>query len=124
LWQDQRVPLDFTSNDISASLNYSFLHRRYSGTLAIGKAESQFDGYRRVAWAGQAAFAIDKYGIEVRSLKAISEGSRLQASGVLANFQNPVAKGKYDLVLDLAQAAAVSRQPELKAGTLAINGEG
>src|SRR5260370_33091006 len=62
--------------------------------------------------------------MEVRSLKATSEGSRLQASGVLAIFQNPVAKGKYDLVLDLAQAAAVSRQSQLKAGTLAINGDG
>ncbi len=124
LWQDQRVPLDFTSNDISATLDYSFIHRRYSGTLAIGKAETQFDGYRRVAWAGQAAFAIDKNGIEVRSLKATSEGSRLQASGIVASFQNPVAKGKYDLVLDLAQAAAVSHQPQLKAGTLAINGDG
>src|SRR5207245_7044749 len=72
LWQDQRVPLDFTSNDISASLNYSFIHRRYSGTLAIGKAEIQFDGYRRVAWAEQAAFAIDKNGIEVMSVKATS----------------------------------------------------
>src|SRR5205823_3445055 len=37
LWQDKRLPLDFTTNDVSARLNYSFLHRRYSGNVAIGK---------------------------------------------------------------------------------------
>ena len=44
LWQDRSLPLDFTTNDISAGMNYSFLHRRYSGRLEIGKAETQFDG--------------------------------------------------------------------------------
>ena len=49
LWQDQPIPLEFVSNDVSASLDHALLHRRYAGTLAIGKAETQFDGYRPVA---------------------------------------------------------------------------
>ena len=53
LWQDKRLPLDFTTDDVSARLNYSFLHRRYSGNVAIGKAETQFAGYRPVAWTAQ-----------------------------------------------------------------------
>ena len=53
LWQDQRIPLDFISNDVRVNLNYSFLHQRYSGELAIGRAETQFDGFRPVAWTGK-----------------------------------------------------------------------
>lgn len=124
LWQDLTLPLDFTSNEISASLNYSFLHRRYSGQLAIGKAETQFDGYRPVAWAGRADFAIDQNGVDVRSLKASSQSSRVQASGVVANFRNPTFKGKYDLLLDLTQTGAVAHRTELKAGTIEISGDG
>jgi translocation and assembly module TamB len=52
LWQDRSLPLDFTVNDISAGMRYSFLHRRYSGSLEIGK-RVPFDGYRPVAWGGR-----------------------------------------------------------------------
>jgi translocation and assembly module TamB len=124
LWQDRSLPLDFDANDISASMNYSFLHRRYSGRLEIGKAETQFDGYRPVVWAGQTAFVLDRNGIQVSSLKATSESSRLQASGTIVNFASPVFKGTYDIVLDLTQAGAVAHQAQLKAGKLSLSGSG
>lgn len=79
LWQDHNLPLDFTSDDISAGMNYSFLHQRYSGHLAIGRAETQFGGYRPVGWSAGAAFVLDKNGLQISSLKAGSEASRLQA---------------------------------------------
>src|SRR5215469_3492372 len=39
LWQDQPAPLAFVSNDISASFDYSFLRRRYSGKFSVGKGK-------------------------------------------------------------------------------------
>ena len=124
LWQDRGLPLDFGANDIAASMNYSFLHRRYSGRLAIGKAQTQFDGYRPVVWAGQLGFVVDRNGIQINSLKASSQGSRLQATGTVVNFASPMFKGTYDILLDLTQAGAVARQPQLKAGKLALTGSG
>src|SRR5262249_15312280 len=70
LYKDQRVPLEFSSNDVTASVYYSFLRRRYSGNLAVGRAETAFDGYRPVAWAGKSDFATDRNGIEIKSLEA------------------------------------------------------
>jgi len=124
LWQDRSLPLDFAANDVAAAMNYSFLHRRYSGRLEIGKAETQFNGYRPVGWAGQAVFVLDRNGVQIGSLKATSEGSRLQASGTVTNFSNPIFKGTYDLLLDLTQAGSVTRRPQLKAGKLSLNGSG
>lgn len=124
LLENERIPLDFSSNDVSAQLNYSFLHRRYSGSVSIGKAETKLDGYRPVAWAGQAAFNLDRSGIELQSLQATAEGSRLQAAGVLTGFANPAFKGNYDLTVDLAQAATICRQPQLKSGMLRVSGNG
>lgn len=123
-WQDQRIPLDFSSNDVSANLGYSFLHRRYSGNVAIGKAETHFDGLRPVAWTGQSNFTFDRNGLEVQSLKATAGNSQLQAKGVHLDFARLTVKGSYDLNLDLAQAAAVCRRPQLTAGMLHVTGNG
>jgi translocation and assembly module TamB len=124
LMQDQSLPLDLTADDISAGMDYSFLHRRYAGTVQIGKGETQFEGYRPVAWSGQALFTLDRDGIHVTSLRAASEGSRLLANGTIGNFAHPEFKGNYDILLDLTQAGAVTRQPELKAGKLSLIGSG
>ncbi|HZQ20365.1 MAG TPA: translocation/assembly module TamB domain-containing protein [Terriglobales bacterium] len=123
-WQDQRLPLAFSSNDVSANLNYSFLHLRYSGSVGIGRAETHVEGLRPVAWAARANFNFDRNGIQINSLQAISDRSQLRASGVHVDFQKLAAAGKYELNLDLAQAGAVSRHPELKGGELRMVGDG
>jgi translocation and assembly module TamB len=124
LLQDRRLPLEFVSNDISARLNYSFLHQRYSGDAAIGKAQTQFNGYRPVAWAGQAVFSIDSSGVQIHSITAASESSRFQARGTITDFRHPAFKGSYDVLLNLQQAGLVTREAELRSGTLEIEGIG
>ncbi|HEX6805454.1 MAG TPA: translocation/assembly module TamB domain-containing protein [Terriglobales bacterium] len=124
LWQDQPIPLEFVSNDVSASLEHSFLRRRYSGTLSVGKAETQFDGYRPVAWAARAVFSVSRDEVEVQSLSVRAAGSHLQASGKVADLLHPVLKGDYDLLLNLEQAGSITRQPRLRAGSLHLQGNG
>jgi translocation and assembly module TamB len=123
-WQDQRIPLDFKSNDVEANLNYSFLHQRYSGDLAIGRAETRFDGFRPVAWTARSAFTFDRSGLQVQSLNATAGRSQVHARGVHLDFRKLAAKGNYDLTLDLAEVAAIARQPQVKAGTLHLSGSG
>jgi translocation and assembly module TamB len=123
-WQDQRIPLDFTSNDVDANLNYSFLHQRYSGDLAVGRAETRFDGFRPVAWTVRSAFTFDRSGLQVQSLNATAGRSQVHARGVHLDFRKFAAKGNYDLTLDLAEVAAITRQPQVKAGMLHLSGSG
>jgi translocation and assembly module TamB len=124
LWQDQPVPLQFTTNDVSATVDYSFLRQRYSGDISIGKADTQLQGLRPVAWAGKASFSVGRSVTDIRSLTLSSERSRLQLSGTISDFRDPVFKGSYDLTLDLAQAGAVARDPKLTSGTLQVKGNG
>src|SRR5207249_210702 len=121
---DQRIPLDFSSDDVSASLDYSFLHFRYSGNLVVGRVENQFAGMRPIAWTARANFTFDRNGIQVQSLKVVSEHSQLLASGVNLEFHDLNARGNYQLNLDLAQLAAVTRGQEVKNGTLELKGNG
>jgi translocation and assembly module TamB len=124
LYQDSRVPLDFSSNDISASTYYSFLRRRYSGDLKIGRAETVVGGFRPVAWSGKTSFAVDRNGIELKSVEANSGATRIQLVGTISDFRAPVLKGNYDLRVDLAQAGSVTRQQHLRGGTISMSGIG
>lgn len=124
LLQDRKLPLDFVSNNILANLDYSFLHRRYSGNASVGRAETRFDGYRPVDWAGQVAFSIDSTGVQVQALTATAGSSKLLARGAVTDLRNPVFKGSYDLLVNLQQAAAIARQPQITSGTLEFQGTG
>jgi translocation and assembly module TamB len=124
LWNDERVPFDFTANDVSADLSYSLLHGQYEGNLLLGKIDTRFQNYRPVAWMAEAHFTLKKDGIAVRSFKATSGRSRLQASGGLVDFHQPSIVAKYDLTLDLGEASAVTRHTELRQGVFQAAGEG
>ena len=124
LWQDQRMPLEFVTDDVHSSLDYSFLHRRYSGQISVGKAETSFDGYRPFAWTAKTDFSITQDQVQVRSLNVTSGNSRLQAAGTIKGFLRPAFEGTYDLQLDLLQAAAVVRDQRAKSGLLELQGSG
>ncbi len=124
LWNDQQIPLDFAANDISATLDYSILHRRYDGTLRVRKVDTNFSGYRPFAWAGEAQFELKDDSLVVNSLKASSGRSRLSASGRMVDFKEPNLVGEYELTLDLAEAGAVARHTEIRTGTLHAVGNG
>jgi translocation and assembly module TamB len=124
LWQDEPIPLEFVSDNISATLDYSFLRLRYLGQLSIGRAETRLAGYRPLAWAGTAGFSVSRNSIEINSLVIGSERSLLKAKGILSDFRHPNFTGSYDLLVDLAQAGAVARDARLKSGILEIKGSG
>jgi translocation and assembly module TamB len=124
LCNDQKTPFEFIANDVSADMSYSLLHRHYDGNLLLGKIETTLENYRPVAWMAEAHFILDRDGIDVKSLKATSGRSRLQASGRLVNFRKPNVVGKYDLTVDLAEASVVARHTEIRQGVLQAIGEG
>jgi len=123
-WDTRSIPLDFVAQDVSTDMTYSLLHKKYDGNLLLGKADINFDGYRPVAWTAEAHFSLARAGIEIKSLKATSGRSRLQASGRIDDFRDPKIEVNYDGDINLAEAASIARRPELRRGTLQIDGRG
>ena len=124
IWGDQRVPLDFAVRDVSADMSYSLFRSRYEGNLLLGKADTAVSGYRPIAWTAEAHFSLGKDQIHLRSLKATSGRSRLQAKGTVEDFSQPKVDGDYDVSLDLAEVAAIARRPEIQRGALQLTGHG
>jgi translocation and assembly module TamB len=123
-WGDYRIPVDFAAHDVSAEMTRSVLRRRYQGKLSLGKVDTVFAGYRPVTWSGELRFTLRPNNIVISSLRASSDRSSLQASGRIQDFRQPRITGDYDLKLDLAHVAAVSRRPELRRGLLSATGHG
>ena len=123
-WNNARLPLDFTVNDLLADLNYSLLHRHYTVNLLVGKADTKLENFRPVAWTGEAHFTLSRSGVEARLLKATSGRSHFEMNGSLQNFQQPKVQATYDATVDIAEAGVVARQPGMRHGILQASGKG
>jgi translocation and assembly module TamB len=129
IWGDQRIPLDFAASGVSADMSYALFRRTYDGNILLGKADTALQNYRPFAWTAEAHFSLSRNRIEVRSLKATSGRSRLQARGQVQDFSQPdfghtKVEGDYDATIDLAEAAGVVRRPEVRHGEVRFTGHG
>lgn len=122
LWNDQVIPIDFAVNDLAADMTYSLLQSRYDGNVLLGKVDTKFSGYRPFSWTAEAHFSLGRNTVEVRSFRATSGRSRLSATGKLQDFNRPDIQGSYDATVDLAEAAAIARRPEVRSGVLQASG--
>jgi translocation and assembly module TamB len=124
LWEDQPIPLDFAVSNVSADMSYSLLRRRYDGDVLLGKADTIFKDYGPLAWTAEAHFSLSRDRVLLQSLKATSGRTHLQAKGEIDNFSRPKIEADYDISLDLVEAAAVMRRPEVRQGVLLLVGHG
>jgi translocation and assembly module TamB len=124
IWGEQTMPLDFMARDVSADMNYSLLRRSYQGDVLLGKIDTAVNGYRPVAWTAEAHFILARNRVQMRSFKASSGRSRLQAKGQLEDFRRPRVEAEYDASFDLAEAAAIVRRPEIRRGVFQLTGHG
>jgi translocation and assembly module TamB len=124
VWNDRMIPLDFATRDVSASMDYSLLRRRYEGRLAIAKIDARFEDYPPVAGTAQAHFELGHNYLLIDSLTASSGRSQVAVSGRLVNFRQPEVSGQYDLRLDLAEVAAITHLPQVRHGALQVKGRG
>ena len=129
IWGDQNIPLDFAASNVSADMTYSLFRGTYDGNVLLGKADTALQNYRPVAWTAEAHFSLNRNRIEIRSLKATSGRSRLQARGQVQDFSQPDfsrtrIEGDYDASVDLAEAAAIARRSDFRRGEIRLTGHG
>ncbi len=119
---DRKLPLDFAANDVVAWMTYDARAQRFDGNLQAGKIDLQYGTFRDVAARADMQFSLGHNAAEFKSLKLTSQGSWLQASGKVTEFNQPQIQVTYSSNLEVAQLGAVVRSPQLRAGTLVVNG--
>ncbi len=124
LVNDQALPLDFAADDVTAVMTYDRHGSRYDGTVQAGKMDAKYQDFRDVAAQGEVAFSLWSNRLQIKPLKLTSEKSSLEATGTLANFDNPKLDFQYRSVLDIGQLGSVIRSYQLRGGTVNLNGSG
>lgn len=124
LWNERAIPFEFTGNDVAAQFSYVGAAQRYDGSASVGKVDFNFRGLRPVAAEAQVEFSLERTAAEIKALHVTSGKSRLDASGRIEHFENPVVKAEYRSRVDVREAGSVLRMAELRAGTIEVEGTG
>jgi translocation and assembly module TamB len=124
LWAAQKIPLDFSVHNTNLQMDYSFLRRRYESSLALGKVDTAFQGFRPFAWTAFINFSLGTNFADVHLLRWNSGRSSLEARGRISNLQNPHIDASYNMHLDLGEAAVIARRRDLGGGIAEFNGSG
>jgi translocation and assembly module TamB len=118
----QSIPIHFQANDVAFSTKFDHSEKRYDGSLSIGKAEGQLDGWRPLAATAQFDFSLFRDHIAVRKLELVSGKSKLAASGEVKDLQHLAAELTYNARIDLKELAGAARLRSLTGGTLELQG--
>jgi translocation and assembly module TamB len=124
LWDDQTIPLDFEARNTSLQMEYSYLHKRYDGRLILGMVQTKLLGYRPFAWMTSSEFSLTRDSLIVSTLQWNSGHSHISANGQITNFRHPHVHAAYDANIDLTEAASIARNPQLRAGSVELKGDG
>ena len=129
IWGDRKIPLDFAASGVSADMSYALFRRTYDGNILVGKADTALQNYRPFAWTAEAHFSLSRNRIDIRSLKATSGRTHLQAKGQVQDFSQPdfsrtKVEGDYDATVDLAEASAILRRSQIRRGEVRLTGHG
>jgi len=124
LWEDKRMPFDFTARDLALLLNYSLLRQQYEAHVAAGSVTTQFQEYPSFAWRADAAVVLARGRADIGALTVTSGRSEIHFTGHLHDFHNPQLTGDYYGVADLGELASLTRQAKVRKGTAQFQGKG
>jgi len=124
LWNDQKIPLDFDANNLSADLTYSFFRRRYQGHVVLGRVDSRIQNYQPFSWTAATEFSFGQRATDIQSFTWNTNRSQVSFKGSLRDYSRPTIEGNYTAKLDLGEVAAILRMHDLRKGSVSLEGLG
>ncbi len=124
LWEDQKLPFNFTAQDLALSLNYSLLHQRYEARVVAGNIDTHWQQYPGFAWSADASFVLARGRADISSLNVKSGKTEVHFAGQLVDFHDPKITGEYHGVADLRELATILGRPEVRKGNAQFAGKG
>jgi translocation and assembly module TamB len=107
LWNQRRLPLDFSADDFSLTMSYVRDANRYDAQLSAGKLQLLTANYQLRSAEGQAGFSLHPDHLTLNWLRVSTARSRLEAKGTLTNWNDPVLTAFYKVSADTSEAAAM-----------------
>ena len=124
LWNDRRVPLDFTARGLVASMTRHAREDAYQAHIRIGAVQTKYGEFPPLEGRTEALLRLEPGRVELRSFKLVSNRSRLEARGALTDLRDPKIQLTYNGSLDVTELGDWLRLPELRRGKLEVGGQG
>ncbi len=124
LWNDQKLPLDFTARGLLATMTRTGLQNTYEARIQVAAVDTKYGEFRPLHGKAELQLGLAPGRAELRSFRLVSDGSVLEARGTLTDFRDPKIQLTYDGSLDVAEFGVLLRIPEVRRGKLEINGHG
>lgn len=121
---DRAMPFDFNADNVQAAMTYVAASQRFDGHVSVGQMRAHYKNFKPFLAGAAADFSLFPNQLQVKGLKATSGKSAVEASGRVIDFANPRADLSYSAMIDLAQAGDVMLIPQLRRGTVILNGTG
>ncbi len=121
LWNQRRLPLDFSAKDLSLIGVYKAAEHGYDAQVQAGQLMAASGGYAPLAQA-QAQLTLQPEGATVKSLAIASQRSRLEVSGKLSDWSNPQASFVYKVEGDAPELTRMAGFTPAAAGRIEAEG--
>jgi translocation and assembly module TamB len=124
LWNDQRLPLDFTARGLLATMTHRAGENAYQAHIQVAAVETKYGEFPPAHGNTELQLKLEPGSVELRLFKLVSAGSALEARGTLTDFRDPKIQLTYKGSLDVVELGTLLRMPELRRGKLEVSGEG
>ena len=122
-WNDRRYALEIAVAELRAKVAFD-KSGRYTGRLEAGRAISlSFPSLPAIESLG-AEFQLLRDRVEFSELRARTARSEWRSSGAVSRLSQPRLELRYEARVDAGELARALRLPELKAGSIQVQGQG
>ncbi len=129
LWEDKKIPLDFSARDLALILNHSLLQRQYETQVVAGSVTTRFQHYPSLVWRANASLNLARGHADISTLTIVCGKSEIHFTGRLEDFHDPQLSGDYHVLADLGELAPWARPAQsfigaVHKGTAQFDGKG
>ena len=123
LWNNRRMALDFTVNQVAAEMTYDVLQKQFNGIITVADLHTRLAENTLLPASAELKFVLAMNRVNLQSLTWHSGKSNLQGSGQLTDFRNPRGEFNYQASFDLAQLGDILHRPQVRYGVLGVTGK-
>jgi translocation and assembly module TamB len=124
LWNDRKIPLDFTANKVSAAVSFDKKAEIYSADLRVGEAVAQYDKGKPLPLNAELQLELARNSAKIKALRVSTPESRVEASGRITSLKDPKLELTYKVAMNLPEIARAAAINQITSGSLDIEGDG
>lgn len=124
LWNDRKLPLDFSANNVSVAVDFDPLKQVYSARLQVAEAAAKYAKGDALPLNADVQLELTRNAANIKALRVSAPSSRIEASGRITELNDPKAELSYKLSLGVAELAGAATVRNLLGGHVDIEGTG